>query len=252
LYSREQREGPVEERSALEPPVKLARLSFQEADEQYTCGRALAMGLFDFLFGGAKKQTNIDVVPDHIWMTTEARFAGLAKETAVRSTSETVAILLVAHFPDVLGRLEKIANQQEWEVPCQAVLAHTLNENFAASLNVDESDRIDILVGERHPLPSVDSCLEEFAKTVPCRCRLSHHVSLEDAVVKVFAGDWVKNTLQQLGMREGEAIQSQMVSRQIRQAQLRIEGRAFGSLRAESAAEWLAKNCPDLMLNPDR
>ena len=28
------------------------------------------MGLFDFLFGGGKKRTNVEIVPDHIWMTT--------------------------------------------------------------------------------------------------------------------------------------------------------------------------------------
>ncbi|MCA9070911.1 MAG: hypothetical protein KDA84_18405 [Planctomycetaceae bacterium] len=59
------------------------------------------MGLFDFLFG-RKKDSNVEIVPDHIWMTTDAKFAGLAKEAEERSKSETVAILLVAHFPDVL------------------------------------------------------------------------------------------------------------------------------------------------------
>ena len=201
------------------------------------------MSLFDFLFG-SKQRTNVEVVPDHIWMTTDAKFAGLAKEAEERSRSETVAILLVAHFPDVLGRLEKIASQQEWEVPCKAALASNLNTDLATSLNLDASASIDIVVGERHPLPSVDDRLEEFADELPCRCRFSHHVSLEDAVMKVFAGDWVKDVLRQLGMTEDEAIESPMVSRRIRQAQQKIEGRAFGSLDAESAAEWLEKNCP--------
>lgn len=205
------------------------------------------MRLFDFLFGGSEKRTNVEIVPDHIWVVTEAKFAGLAKEAEERSKSETVAILLVAHFPDVLERLEKIANQQVWDVPCQAVSANNLNTTLAASLKVDESAVIDIIVGERHPLPSVDDRLEEFADELPCRCRFSHHVSLEDAVMRVFAGDWVKNVLKKLGMKEDEAIESQMVSRRIRQAQQKVEGRAFGSLDAESAAEWLEKNCPDLV-----
>jgi len=205
------------------------------------------MGLFDFLFGGGKKRTSVEVVPDHIWMTTAAKFAGLAKEARERSRSETVAILLVAHFPDVLERLDEIANQQTWDVPCKAVSASNLNTNLAASLRVDESATIDIIVGERHPLPSVDDRLEEFADELPCRCRFSHYVSLDDAMMKVFAGDWIKNVLKQLGMTEDEAIESQMVSRRIRQAQQKIEGRAFGSLNAESAAEWLEKNCPDLL-----
>lgn len=206
------------------------------------------MGLFDFLFGSSKKRTNVEVVPDHIWMTTNAKFAGLTKEAEERSKSETVAVLLVAHFPDVLERLDMIANQQAWDVPCKAIPASNLNKDLANGLSLDESAIIDIIVGERHPLPSVDDRLEEFADNLPCRCRFSHHVSLEDAVMKVFAGEWVKNVLKKLGMKDDEAIESQMVSRRIRQAQQKIEGRAVGSLDAESAAEWLAKNCPELEL----
>lgn len=205
------------------------------------------MGILDFLFGGGKKRTNVEVVPDHIWMTTEAKFSGLINEAAERSRSETAAILLVAHFPDVRQRLEKIANQQAWDLPCMAVPANNLNTTLAASLRVDESAVIDIIVGERHPLPSADDRLEEFADELPCRCRISHHVSLEDGVIRVFAGDWIKNILKQLGMKEDEAIESQMVSRRIRQAQQKIEGRTFGSLEAESASEWLEKNCPELV-----
>ena len=180
-------------------------------------------------------------------MTTDAKFTGLAKEAEERSSSETVAILLVAHFPDVLARLEKIASQKVWDVPCKAVSAGHLNSGLAASMNLQESAIIDIIIGERHPLPSVDDRLEAFADELLCRCRFSHHVSLDDAVMKVFAGDWVKNLLKQLGMSEDEAIESQMVSRRIRSAQKKIEGRTFGSLNANSAEEWLEKNCPELI-----
>jgi len=205
------------------------------------------MGLFDFLFGGSRTRTNVKVVPDHIWMTTEAKFKGLAQEVEERSKSDSVAVLLVAHFPDVLERLQKIASQKAWEVPCRAVSADKLNTTIAASVTADESATIDIIVGERHPLPSVDDRLEEFADELPCSCRFSHHVSLEDAVIRVFAGDWISNVLKQLGMKEDEAIESQMVSRRIRQAQQKLEGRAFGNLDAESATEWLEKNCPELV-----
>jgi preprotein translocase subunit SecA len=65
--------------------------------------------------------------------------------------------------------------------------------------------------------------------------------------MKIFAGEWVQNVLRKLGMSEDEAIESQMISRRIRQAQQKIEGRAFGSFEAESAAQWLEKNCPELV-----
>ncbi|PAY17609.1 hypothetical protein CKO51_20490 [Rhodopirellula sp. SM50] len=65
-------------------------------------------------------------------------------------------------------------------------------------------------------------------------------------MIEVFAGDWIKSVLTKLGMNEDEAIKSQVVSRRIRQAQQKIEGRVFGTVDAESAAKWLEKNCPEL------
>jgi hypothetical protein len=203
------------------------------------------MGFFDSLFG-SKKHTNVEVVPDHIWMTSLAKFAGLAKDVEDRAQSGTVAILLVAHVPDVLARLEELANQLALSVPVKAVPAVNLDVDLATSLNLDKSAIIDVIVGERHPLPSVDDRLEEFADELPCRCRFSHHISLEDPVIKIFAGEWVGNVLRKLGISEDQAIESNMVSRRIRQAQQKIEGRAFGSSDANTAAEWLEKNCPDL------
>ncbi|MEZ6126787.1 MAG: hypothetical protein R3C49_27025 [Planctomycetaceae bacterium] len=203
------------------------------------------MGIFDALFGG-KKRTNVEINPDHIWMTTDAKFAGLAKEAEERSRSETVAILLVAHFPDVFARLEGLAEQRSWSVPCKVVFASNLNADLASGLKLDGSAIIDIIVAERHPLPSVDDRLEQFADELTCRCRFSYHLSLEDAIIKAFAGDWISSVLKQVGMKETEAIESPMVSRRIRGAQKKIEGRAFGSLDAESAEEWLEKNCPEL------
>lgn len=202
------------------------------------------MGFFDSLFG-SKQPTNVEVAPERIWMTTDAKFAGLAREVAERSNSKTVAILLVAHFPDVLARLNELATKPA-TVPAMAVLANDLSTKVATSLNLDESATLDIIVGERHPLPSVDERLEQFAGELPCRCRFAHHLSLEDPVMRIFAGDWVQNVLKQLGMKENEAIDSQIVSRRIKQAQQKIEGRAFGSSEAESAERWLKKNCPEL------
>src|SRR5439155_16099812 len=45
------------------------------------------------------------------------------------------------------------------------------------------------------------------------------YLSLEDDLMRIFAGDWVKNVLTRLGMQEGEAIESGMVTRRIEGAQ---------------------------------
>jgi preprotein translocase subunit SecA len=53
------------------------------------------------------------------------------------------------------------------------------------------------------------------------------YLSLEDDLMRIFAGDWVKSVLQRLGMQEGEAIESRMVSRRIEGAQKKVEERNF-------------------------
>ena len=59
------------------------------------------------------------------------------------------------------------------------------------------------------------------------------YLSLEDDLMRIFAGEWVKNILTRLGMKEGEAIESRMVSR-------RIEG---ARRRSKSATSRSARTC---------
>ena len=48
-------------------------------------------------------------------------------------------------------------------------------------------------------------------------------LSLEDDLMRIFAGDWVKDILTRLGMQEGEAIESRMVSNRVEGAQKKRE-----------------------------
>jgi len=52
-------------------------------------------------------------------------------------------------------------------------------------------------------------------------------LSLEDDLMRIFAGEWVKNILTRLGMQDGEAIESRMVTRRIEAAQKKVEERHF-------------------------
>src|SRR4030095_12085599 len=54
-------------------------------------------------------------------------------------------------------------------------------------------------------------------------------LSLEDDLMRIFAGDRVKALMQRLGMEEGVAIESKMVSKRIEGAQKSVEGRNFES-----------------------
>ncbi len=52
-------------------------------------------------------------------------------------------------------------------------------------------------------------------------------LSLEDDLMRIFAGEWVKNILTRIGMEEGQAIESRMISRRIEGAQKKVEERNF-------------------------
>jgi preprotein translocase subunit SecA len=48
-------------------------------------------------------------------------------------------------------------------------------------------------------------------------------LSLEDDLMRIFAGPWVKSILERMGMKEGERIESRMVTRRIEAAQKKVE-----------------------------
>lgn len=53
------------------------------------------------------------------------------------------------------------------------------------------------------------------------------YLSLEDDLMRIFAGPWVKAFLEKLGMQEGERIESRMVTNRIEGAQKKVEERNF-------------------------
>jgi preprotein translocase subunit SecA len=52
-------------------------------------------------------------------------------------------------------------------------------------------------------------------------------LSLEDDLMRIFAGDFVKSVMERMGMKEGEAIESNLVTRRIAAAQKKVEERNF-------------------------
>lgn len=53
------------------------------------------------------------------------------------------------------------------------------------------------------------------------------YLSLEDDLMRIFAGDWVREMMKRMGMGEGDAIESPYVSKRISGAQKKVEERNF-------------------------
>ncbi len=80
---------------------------------------------------------------------------------------------------------------------------------------------------ERHEARRIDNQLRGRAGRQGDPGSSRFFLSLEDDLMRIFAGEWVKNILTRLGMQEGEAIESRMVSRRIEAAQKKVEERNF-------------------------
>lgn len=52
-------------------------------------------------------------------------------------------------------------------------------------------------------------------------------LSLEDDLMRIFAGDFVKSMMERLGMQEGDAIESKLVTRRLEAAQKKVEERNY-------------------------
>jgi preprotein translocase subunit SecA len=80
---------------------------------------------------------------------------------------------------------------------------------------------------ERHEARRIDNQLRGRAGRQGDPGSSRFYVSLQDDLMRIFAGEWVAGVLQRMGMTEGEAIESKMVSRRIEAAQKKVEERNF-------------------------
>jgi len=81
-----------------------------------------------------------------------------------------------------------------------------------------------VVIGtERHEARRIDNQLRGRSGRQGDPGMSMFFVALEDPLMRKFAGDWVRNIMQKLGLRDGQDITSPMVSRQIARAQKRVE-----------------------------
>jgi preprotein translocase subunit SecA len=92
---------------------------------------------------------------------------------------------------------------------------------------VVERGGLHIIGTERHESRRIDNQLRGRAGRQGDPGSSRFFLSLEDDLMRIFAGDKVKALMQRLGMEQGVAIESGMVSKRIAAAQKSVEGRNF-------------------------
>jgi preprotein translocase subunit SecA len=114
---------------------------------------------------------------------------------------------------------------EEWKATVDEIKAK--EEMDTQGREIAEMGGLHIIGTERHEARRIDNQLRGRAGRQGDPGSSRFYVSLQDELMRVFAGEWVAGVLQRLGMEEGQAIESKMVTRRIEAAQKKVEEHHF-------------------------
>ena len=132
-------------------------------------------------------------------------------------------IILGGNWQAELAKIDNVTPEMkeqahaEWQVRNQQVL---------------EAGGLHIIGSERHESRRIDNQLRGRAGRQGDPGESRFFLSLEDDLMRIFAGDRVVNMMRAMGLKEGEAIEHKMVSRSIENAQSKVENRDFDARKS--------------------
>jgi preprotein translocase subunit SecA len=160
---------------------------------------------------------------------------------AGRKGAVTIATNMAGRGTDILlgGNPESMAREflKQDEVDPDEATEEQMNEALARAKRIVEAEHLEVVAAgglhiigtERHEARRIDNQLRGRAGRQGDPGSSRFFLSLEDDLMRIFAGDKVKALMQRLGMEQGVAIESKMVSKRIEAAQKSVEARNFES-----------------------
>ncbi len=153
---------------------------------------------------------------------------------AGRSGMITIATNMAGRGTDIVlgGNIEKLiaaveADETLSEAERQAKVQE-LRDNWAQeNKKVSDLGGLRIIATERHESRRIDNQLRGRAGRQGDKGSSRFYLSLDDQLMRIFAGDRVKAIMERLKMPDGEAIEAGIVTRSIESAQRKVEARNF-------------------------
>jgi preprotein translocase subunit SecA len=138
--------------------------------------------------------------------------------------------IILGGNPEMLARLEFKENNRLPSAEPDAFAE--LVKKYEASCKIEHDQVIDIgglhIVGtERHESRRIDNQLRGRAGRQGDPGSSRFYLSLEDDLMRIFAGDRVKNLMDRMGMPDDEPIEHPWVTRSVENAQRKVEERNF-------------------------
>ena len=150
--------------------------------------------------------------PHQITIATNMAGRGTDIELGGSRSSVINAIEMRENLDPEAKKAEIARFQEEWQKVHEEVL---------------EKGGLHIIGTERHESRRIDNQLRGRAGRQGDKGSSRFYLSMEDPLLKIFAGDRLKAIMDRLKLPEGEAIESGLVSRAIESAQRKVEARNF-------------------------
>src|SRR5262245_48756081 len=156
-------------------------------------------------------------------VTISTNMAGRGTDIILGGNVETMAWAQLRH--KYASRLD--VPEAEWKSTIEAIEGKEKTKEEGR--RVAGMGAVHTIATERHEARRIDNQLRGRSGRQGDPGSSRFYLSLQDDLMRIFAGEWVSNLLSRLGMQEGEAIESRMVSRRITAAQKKVEERNFDS-----------------------
>jgi preprotein translocase subunit SecA len=147
---------------------------------------------------------------------------------AGRLKAVTIATNMAGRGTDiVLGGNLEAQLQEMGEEASEADKARVKAEWQKQHDEVLKQGGLHIIGTERHESRRIDNQLRGRSGRQGDNGSSRFYLSLEDNLMRIFAADWVQNAMRRIGMKEDEVIESGMVTKQIQNAQRKVEAHNF-------------------------
>lgn len=154
------------------------------------------------------------------------REAGIVAQ-AGRAGAVTIATNMAGRGTDIVPGGNVEAEIAALDEPDEAALDALRKAWQTRHDQVIEAGGLHVIGTERHESRRIDNQLRGRCGRQGDPGSTRFYLSLEDSLLRIFASERVSALMQRLGMQEGEAIESGMVSRVIENAQRKVEGHNF-------------------------
>jgi hypothetical protein len=190
---------------------------------------------------------------DVVWFNNSAKLNGIIDEIKNMDSSRELVCVFCFFENTAKAISDSLTNENIRFVTSgtsSVILLTTKNTGQYGRLNFAtfeyQSKNIRFIIAEHYPILSEEQILldklEEFAEQ---KIAVTFHNSFDDPILKIFGSDNIKKMIQTLGLKENESLSHGMITKAIKNAQMKLSEKVKLEQKADSVEKWMELNVPN-------